>query len=414
MNKNNAIKNRIKIIAIIVLVLAIATGTFIAFYNFKINNIKVLAKITDVEGKISKKEVILKATKNKDGSYNIQLPSNIDTNYVTEFFTEDNNKIEYDGKEQKNFIITKEELEKGEINLQTRYDTQIVTIENNEQDKETATLYNKKLEYNNGELTVEGYMPLNSELKVEKTELTENETQKVENIDKSQKLSVAVYEKVEAMYKDLENLNTEAKEEQFVEYNPGKFGKELTLKTSEDKIILKNNNTRTLEQSNEDFIKTTELAITNPKTELIVEETETQIEDVNKIGTMTGNTMTTTVGENITQVKIVAKHEHIHSSTCSACSGTRTCKGRPKKIDSEAEKGTTCPACERTGGIQINTYQCPVCGFTNTIRGCTYSDCGWMQGDNTLHSSQPCTNCNRNWNNNNLGKNLFLELEFWR
>ena len=183
MEKGNAVKNKFKFIAILVLVLAIIAGTIIAVYNIKFKKVQILAKVTDVDGKLTQQDVIINANKNDDGTYNIELPNVVNSFIVEDFYTEDDEEILFNEENSANILkedteeqttenseeitsqtventdnntedkggytnkkititLTEEELENREINLKAKYDKKVINYDD---------LYNN---FNTGETNI--------------------------------------------------------------------------------------------------------------------------------------------------------------------------------------------------------------------------------------------------------------------
>ena len=157
MEKSNGVKNRFRLFAIIVLVLAIVAGTFVAVYNYK--NKKILAKIIDVDGKLIEQSVLLNAKRNEDGTYSLELPNVVNSFVVDSFYTESDERILFDGEEPEVNLAENTEgeetqdSEKTNDNETTSQTETVENIENNAEYKEeyvnktiTLTLTEEQLE----------------------------------------------------------------------------------------------------------------------------------------------------------------------------------------------------------------------------------------------------------------------------
>ena len=165
MLKNKQIKKKSINVLFLFMALIITIGTYINIRNSKAEKvIEILANIEDKYSKIDVQNVNLKATENKDGSYNLELPKNINSVLVNNYIKENGDVIKVDKKSKEDtmkVMLSNTEIVNNKINLKTEYDKKETTINN-----EKVELYNKELEFNNKEVKVTGYMPLDSELQV--------------------------------------------------------------------------------------------------------------------------------------------------------------------------------------------------------------------------------------------------------
>ncbi len=136
MEKSNAVKNKFKFIAILVLVLAIVAGTIIGVYNYKNRKLPILAKIVDTDGKLIEQSVLLNAKKNNDGTYSLELPNVVNSFIVDSFYTKNEDRILFDGEETENVLIEEMEGDQSLTNENTN-DTENINTNQGENDGTT-------------------------------------------------------------------------------------------------------------------------------------------------------------------------------------------------------------------------------------------------------------------------------------
>ena len=108
----------------------------------------IVANVTDETGEVDSQKVTLVATGNKNGNYEISLPETISNVYVSKTLNGDksaNDKI----------VLSQDEVENKEINLEVNYDKKNVT---STKTNEEMTLYKQNLEYEDKGICVEGYL----------------------------------------------------------------------------------------------------------------------------------------------------------------------------------------------------------------------------------------------------------------
>ena len=208
MRNSKIVIKRIRNIVILGMMLMIVIGTYINIRNSRAEDVteEVLLKLTDIEGRIKEQEVNINATENEDGTYSVELTNVVNSYVINNFYTEDEEKILYDGEEEieteteeetlyqeeqeiteeenientyKEFkltlTLTEEEIENKEINLKAKYDTKTTIskeltnetedqdsndseeTENENENETIVVLYNKRFIYND-EIAVTGYM----------------------------------------------------------------------------------------------------------------------------------------------------------------------------------------------------------------------------------------------------------------
>ena len=180
-------KINVKIIRnLIILIMAIIVVIGI-YYNIKKSQaeeiITLMVKIIDQEELVETKEINIYATKNENGKYSIELPEKLENNKIKRYLVEDlienddtqSNNTEdeeakgkkIDDEETRKIEVNKEKISNKELEIRARYDSKKTIIDD---EPEGKYLYNKEIEYNNGEIKAEGYMPLNAKIEVNKQE----------------------------------------------------------------------------------------------------------------------------------------------------------------------------------------------------------------------------------------------------
>lgn len=118
----------------------------------------IVANVTDETGEVDSQKVTLVATGNKNGNYEISLPETISNVYVSNYKTLNGDKSAND-----KIVLSQDEVENKEINLEVNYDKKNVT---STKTNEEMTLYKQNLEYDDKGIYVEGYMPLLAQINV--------------------------------------------------------------------------------------------------------------------------------------------------------------------------------------------------------------------------------------------------------
>lgn len=159
MRKSNIIIKKVRNL----MILSMAVIVIISVY-FNISNSRakettdIVANVTDETGEIDSQKVTLVATGNKNGNYEISLPETISNVYVSNYKTLNGDKSAND-----KIVLSQDEVENKEINLEVNYDKKNVT---STKTNEEMTLYKQNLEYDDKGIYVEGYMPLLAQINV--------------------------------------------------------------------------------------------------------------------------------------------------------------------------------------------------------------------------------------------------------
>ena len=122
----------------------------ILFAQGAISAEKLVANVTDETGEVDSQKVTLVATGNKNGNYEISLPETISNVYVSNYKTLNGDKSAND-----KIVLSQDEVENKEINLEVNYDKKNVT---STKTNEEMTLYKQNLEYDDKGIYVEGYL----------------------------------------------------------------------------------------------------------------------------------------------------------------------------------------------------------------------------------------------------------------
>ena len=125
------------------------------------NVIEISMEVADKNNSLEKQTVTIDATETKNGVYLAELPTSVNGNRVTKYYTSDGEELEIDpaSVEKITLELTEDELANKKISLGTEYDKKTAIID----DVET-TLYNKEFINEDGDVIVTGYMPLDVQL----------------------------------------------------------------------------------------------------------------------------------------------------------------------------------------------------------------------------------------------------------
>ena len=253
MLKNKIIVKKIRNILILFMAILIMIG---AYYNVRRsraeNVIEISMEVADKNNSLEKQTVTIDATETKNGVYLAELPTSVNGNRVTKYYTSDGEEIEMNpsSDEKITLELTEDELANKKISLGTEYDKKIVTI-----DEVETTLYNKEFINEDGDVIVTGYMPLDTQLDF--TEIDANALKDIrlpsDDLTVKKSFGISIQEmtdvtktadKVETddtiksdgknQVNDTtglaENAQTNETEKQLIEYDSTKYGEDITLK----------------------------------------------------------------------------------------------------------------------------------------------------------------------------------------
>ena len=162
------LKNKLKIkkirnICILIMAIAILIGMYTYVRRSRAENvIQIALEVTDKSETLEMQTMTVDATETQDGNYILELPTAVNGNIVTKYYTADGAEVAMnDENADKTLILTEADITNQPMQLQTDYDKKEVTTE----DGQTITLYNKEL-----------LAEKKTEENVEDTQATSNET----------------------------------------------------------------------------------------------------------------------------------------------------------------------------------------------------------------------------------------------
>ena len=162
------LKNKLKIkkirnICILIMAIAILIGMYTYVRKSRAENvIQIALEVTDKSETLEMQTMTVDATETQDGNYILELPTAVNGNIVTKYYTADGAEVAMnDENADKTLILTEADITNQPMQLQTDYDKKEVTTE----DGQTITLYNKEL-----------LAEKKTEENVEDTQATSNET----------------------------------------------------------------------------------------------------------------------------------------------------------------------------------------------------------------------------------------------
>lgn len=159
MRKSNIIIKKVRNLMILSMAIIVIISVYFNILNSRAKETTdIVANVTDETGEVDSQKVTLVATGNKDGNYEISLPETISNVYVSNYKTLNGDKSAND-----KIVLSQDEVENKEINLEVNYDKKNVT---STKTNEEMTLYKQNLEYDDKGIYVEGYMPLLAQINV--------------------------------------------------------------------------------------------------------------------------------------------------------------------------------------------------------------------------------------------------------
>ena len=159
MRKSNIIIKKVRNLMILSMAVIVIISVYFNILNSRAKETTdIVANVTDETGEVDSQKVTLVATGNKDGNYEISLPETISNVYVSNYKTLNGDKSAND-----KIVLSQDEVENKEINLEVNYDKKNVT---STKTNEEMTLYKQNLEYDDKGIYVEGYMPLLAQINV--------------------------------------------------------------------------------------------------------------------------------------------------------------------------------------------------------------------------------------------------------
>ena len=278
MLKNKIIVKKIRNIFILLMAIIIMLGAYRNIRNSKAENvIQIEMEVSDKSNILSAQTITVDATETSDGNYLLTLPTSVNKNIVTKYYTSSGEEILVDADNNISTIqLTDEEVANKKVQVQSDYDTKEVTVNN-----QTKLLYNKELQElpnesgtGSQDVIVTGYMPLDVDIEVKEMDLatltsvklpSENQTMQkayeisifeivekqgtetnttnevqtqtmengAQNTDSTQQ-DVATQADVEPQSEVAEQATTQTENTERVEYDSSVYGEKITVKTKQE------------------------------------------------------------------------------------------------------------------------------------------------------------------------------------
>ena len=160
MRRDTRFRKKVKNVIILAMITIIFIGVYLNINNSRAKEtIKIEANVSDSISATNVQQIVLEATKNDLGNYEIILPEYVNNLKTVQYINESNNTIQ-DNK----IILSTDEINNKKISLKAEFDQKNVT-----KDTENVVLYNQKINLNDKGISVDGYMPLKSEVNITQT-----------------------------------------------------------------------------------------------------------------------------------------------------------------------------------------------------------------------------------------------------
>ena len=203
MLKNKIIVKKIRNIFILLMAIIIMLGAYQNIRNSKAENvIQIEMEVSDKSNILSAQTITVDATETSDGNYLLTLPTSVNKNIVTKYYTSSGEEILVDTDNNISTIqLTEEEVANKKVQVQSDYDTKEVTVNN-----QTKLLYNKELQElpnesgtGSQDVIVTGYMPLDVDIEVKEMDLATLTSVKLpsENQTMQKAYEISIFEVVE-------------------------------------------------------------------------------------------------------------------------------------------------------------------------------------------------------------------------
>ena len=203
MLKNKIIVKKIRNIFILLMAIIIMLGAYQNIRNSKAENvIQIEMEVSDKSNILSAQTITVDATETSDGNYLLTLPTSVNKNIVTKYYTSSGEEILVDADNNISTIqLTEEEVTNKKVQVQSHYDTKEVTVNN-----QTKLLYNKELQElpnesgtGSQDVIVTGYMPLDVDIEVKEMDLATLTSVKLpsENQTMQKAYEISIFEVVE-------------------------------------------------------------------------------------------------------------------------------------------------------------------------------------------------------------------------
>ena len=123
MLKNKIIFKRIRNICILVMAVAILVGTYTYVRRSRAENvIQIALEVSDKSEALEMQTIMVDATETQDGNYLLDLPTSVNGNIVTKYYTADGTEVLMnDENADKTLTLTEAEVSEPKIQLQTVY-----------------------------------------------------------------------------------------------------------------------------------------------------------------------------------------------------------------------------------------------------------------------------------------------------
>lgn len=143
MLKNKLIIKKIRNICILLMAIIIMVGVYTNVRRSRAENvIQIELEVSDKSEALGMQTILVDATETQDGNYLLDLPTVVNGNIVTKYYTSDGQEVLMnDENADKTLTLSESEVAEQKIQLQTDYDKKEFTTE----DGQVVTLYNKEL-----------------------------------------------------------------------------------------------------------------------------------------------------------------------------------------------------------------------------------------------------------------------------
>ena len=246
MLKNKIIVKKIRNIFILLMAIIIMIGVYRNIRNSRAENvIQIEMEVADKSKLLENQTIIVDATETKDGNYLVELPTSVNENIVTKYYTVDGAEVTMNDEDSdKTLRLTETEVANKKIEVETDYDTEeVITV-----DQQKELFYNKEIkkaadENGNGEgdVIATGYMPLDAKAEINELDLATLTEVKIPNEKQTMKKAyeVSIYQETKnddnvetEKTEEIDNNNeTENLETERIEYDASKYSETIILKT---------------------------------------------------------------------------------------------------------------------------------------------------------------------------------------
>ena len=143
MLKNKLIIKKIRNICILLMAIIIMIGVYTNVRRSRAENvIQIELEVSDKSEALGMQTILVDATETQDGNYLLDLPTAVNGNIVTKYYTSDGSEVLMNDEDaDRTLTLTETEVADQKIQLQTDYDKKEITTE----DGQIVTLYNKEL-----------------------------------------------------------------------------------------------------------------------------------------------------------------------------------------------------------------------------------------------------------------------------